>query len=254
MDLEYPDELHDKHADYPLVPDKEPIDPLELSDFQTSLKNALKLTASKTNKLRQTFHPKRNYVVHYRNMKFYVNNGIKITQVHQAVKIRQSKWLSSYIALNTQKRQEASTKFDQYFYKLISNSTFGKFSESLRNRVSVSFIRTEEELLKATSEGNISLIKIIDENLTLITKKKQSILWNKPTIVGASIFDLSKLFMLEFYYNVKKKQTECVLLYSDTDFFICKVKTPNFYKDLEKNLALKNHFDPSFFFNRSHSL
>ena len=121
VDLEYPVELIDKHADYPLVPDKEPIDPLELSDFQTSLKNALKLTLSKTNKLRQTFHPKRNYVVPYRNLKYYVNNAIKITKVHQAVKFRQSKWLSSYIALNTQKRQEASTKFDQDFYKLISN-------------------------------------------------------------------------------------------------------------------------------------
>ena len=38
VDLEYPDELHDNHADYPLEPDKEPFDPLELSDFQTSLK------------------------------------------------------------------------------------------------------------------------------------------------------------------------------------------------------------------------
>ena len=220
VDLVYPDELHDKHADYPLVPDKEPIDPLELSDFQTSLKNALKLTASKTNKLRQTFHPKRNYVVHYRNLKFYVNNGIKITKVHQVVKFRQSKWLSSYIALNTQKRQEAYTKFDQDFYKLISNSTFGKFYQSLRNRVSVSFIKTEEELLKATSEGNISLIKIIDENLTLITKKKQSILWNKPTIVGASILDLSKLFMLEFHYNVmKNKPSVCCCIQIQTPSF-----------------------------------
>ena len=139
VDLEYPDELHNKHADYPLVPDKESIDPLELSDFQTSLRNTLKLTASKAKKLRQTFHPKKNYVLHYRNLKFYVNNGIKITKVHQAVKFRQSKWLSSYIALNTQKRQSASTKFDQDFYKLMSISTFGKFCESLRNRVQYIF-------------------------------------------------------------------------------------------------------------------
>ena len=82
-DLEYPKELHDKHANYPLVLDKESTDPLELSDFQTSLINALKLTASK------------NYVVHYRNLKFYVNNDIKITKDHQAVKSRQSKWLPS---------------------------------------------------------------------------------------------------------------------------------------------------------------
>ena len=202
---------------------------------------------SKTKKLRQTFHPKKNYVVHYRNLKFYVNNGIKITKFHQAVKFRQSKWLSSYIALNTQKRQEASTNFDQDFYKLMSNSTFGKFCESLRNRVTVLFARTEEELLKATSEGKVSLIKIIVKNLTLITKKKQSILWNEPTIVGASILELSKLFMLEFHYNVMKKQTDCVLLYSDTDSFIYKLKSKNFYDDLEKNLDLKNHFDFSNF-------
>ena len=41
VDLENPEALHDKHADYPLVPDKEPIDPLDLSDFQTSLETPL---------------------------------------------------------------------------------------------------------------------------------------------------------------------------------------------------------------------
>ena len=236
-DLEYPDELHDKNSDYPLVPVKESIDPLKLSYFQTSLRNTLKLTASKTKKLR--LPSKENYVAHYRNLKFYVNNGIIITNVHQAVKFRQSKWFSSYITLDTQKRQAASTKFEQDFYKLMSKSTFGKFCENLRNRVSVSFVRTEEELLKATSDGKIFIVKIIDKNLTLITKKKQSIMWNKPTIVGASILELSKLLMLEFHYNVMKKQTECVLLYSDTDSFIYKLKTKNFYNDLEKNLDLK---------------
>ena len=57
----------------------------------------------------------------------------------------------------------------------MSNSTFGKLCESLRNRVTVTFVRTEEELLKTTSVGNISSVKIIDEGLSLITKKKQSI-------------------------------------------------------------------------------
>ena len=247
VDLEYPDALHDEHADYPLIPDKEPIDTLELSDYQTTLISALSLTSSKSSKLRQTFHPKKNYVVHYLNLKFYVDSGIKVTRVHRAVKFHQSKWLASYIALNTQKRQEASSKLDQDFYKLMSNSTFGKLCESLRNRVSVKFVRTEEELLKTTSKGNISSIKIIDENLTIITKKVQSIVWNKPTIIGASILELSKLFMLDFHYNVMKKQTECSLLYSDTDSFVYKVKTNSFYDDLTKNSTLKKHFDLSNF-------
>ena len=90
-------------------------------------------------------------------------------------------------------------------------------------------------------------MKIIDENLTIITKKMQSILWNKPTIIGASILELSKLFMLDFHYNVMKKQTECSLLYSDTDSFVYKVKTNSFYDDLTKNSTLKKHFDISNF-------
>ena len=58
VDLEYPDELHDNYADYPLVPYKESTDPLEMSDFQTSLRNTPKLTASKTKKLRLTSQEK----------------------------------------------------------------------------------------------------------------------------------------------------------------------------------------------------
>ena len=212
------------------------------------------MIVSKTKKLRQTFHPKKNYVVHYCNLKFYVSNGIKVTKFHQAVKFRQSKWLSRYVALKTQKRQEASTKFDQDFYKLMSNSTFGKFCESLRNRLTVSFARTEEELLKVTSEGKVSLINITDENLTLITRKKQSVLWNKPTIVGASILELSKLFMLEFHCNVMKKQTDCVLLFSDTDSFIYKLKIKSFYDDLEKKFGSQKSFRPLKFSNRSQTL
>ena len=75
----------------------------------------------------------------------------------------------------------------------------------------------------------------------------QSIVWNKPTIIGASNLELSKLFMLDFHYNVMKKQTECSLLYSDTDSFVYKVKTNSFYDDLTKNSTLKKHFDLSNF-------
>ena len=64
VDLEYPNALHEKHSDFPLISDKQPIDPLDLSEYQTERKNALKITKAKTEKLRQTFHPKKHYVVH----------------------------------------------------------------------------------------------------------------------------------------------------------------------------------------------
>ncbi|XP_075241649.1 uncharacterized protein LOC142336624 [Convolutriloba macropyga] len=106
-------------------------------------------------------------------------------------------------------------------------------------------LELKDELLKITSEGVISTIKVIDANLSLITKKKQNIMWNNPTIVGACILELSKLFMMDFHYNVMKKETSCHLLYSDTDSFIYKVQTGNFYDDLSKNPNLIAHFDLS---------
>ena len=217
VDLEYPDAIHEKHSDFPIISDKQPIDPLELSEYQTQMKNALKVSATKTNKLRQTFHPKSHYVTHFRNLKFFVEQGIIVTKIHKAIKFQQSKWLSRYAELNTQRRKEATSKLDQNFFKLMTNSTFGKLCKSLRNRVTVTFVRTEDELLKATSEVVLSTIKVIDENLSLITKKKQNIMWNKSTIVGVCILELSKLFMMDFHYNVMKKETSCHLLYSDKD-------------------------------------
>ena len=59
------------------------------------------------------------------------------------------------------------SKFDQHFFKLMTNSTVGKLCESLRNRVSVEFIPTEDKLLKATSKGCISSKKVIYENLKM---------------------------------------------------------------------------------------
>ena len=143
--MENPDELHEKHSDFSLISDKQPIDPLELSEYQTQMKNALKIATAKTEKLRQTFHPKKHYVVHYRNLKFFVEQGIKVTKIHHAIKFQQSKWLAEFVDLNTTKRQEESSKLDQGFFKLLTNFSFGKQSEncfySPRRRTTKSYLR-----------------------------------------------------------------------------------------------------------------
>ena len=114
------------NTDFPLISDKEPVDPIELSEYQSELKTALNVSNSKIKKLRQTYHSKMNYVTHYRNLKFFISNGIKVNKLHRAVKFCQSKWLSTCIQLNTNKRQQAESKLNQDFYKLMSNSAFGK--------------------------------------------------------------------------------------------------------------------------------
>ena len=105
-------------------------------------------------------------------------------------------------------------------------------------------------MMNTTSDGNISSIELIDEGLSLITKKKQSIMCNKPTIVGASILELSKLFMLNFHYNVMKKKTMPTTLLRQ--ILLCK-KAVDFYHNPEVNSIQRAHFDFSNF-PRHHKL
>ena len=74
-------------------------------------------------------------------------------------------------------------------------------------------------------------------NLLAIEMKKAEILMNKPTCLGLSILQLSKILMYEFSYDyVKAKYSEkAKLCYMNTDSFILYIKTDDIDKDNAKN-------------------
>ena len=53
-------------------------------------------------KLSPNLYDKTNYVVHYKNLRFYIKHGLQLVKVHRILKFRQSAWIKSYI--NTAKR------------------------------------------------------------------------------------------------------------------------------------------------------
>ena len=129
VDISYPPSLHDEHRDFPLAPTKDVVEDEWLSDYQIELKEQHNLPSSKVKKLLQTFFDKERYVVHYKLLKLYVQLGLVIRKVHRALQFRQENWLSPYITLNSEKRQVASNKFEENFYKLMNSAVCGKNCE-----------------------------------------------------------------------------------------------------------------------------
>ena len=227
VDLKYPENLHDRHNDYPLCPEK------------VKCKNRVE-------KLIPNLRDITKYVIHYKNLIQCLDMGLKVTRIHRGIRFVESEWMKPYINKNTNLRAKAKNNFEKDFYKLMNNSVFGKTMENIRNRVDVKLVNTEEKLKKLVAKPNLkSPPKIFSENLVSVHMKKTSLTMNKPVYLGMCILDLSKTIMYDFYYNYLKEKygDKAKLLFSDTDSLMCEIQTEDFYKDISGDV--KNRFDTS---------
>ena len=92
VDLEYPEELHDWHNDYPLTPEKKVISSDKLSEYKQRLMADLDLTMPNTEMLVLTLEDKEKYVVHYKNLQFYLSQGMRLKKVHRVIEFNQEPW------------------------------------------------------------------------------------------------------------------------------------------------------------------
>ena len=246
VDLEYPKELHEEHNSFPLAPEKKQVKNEWMSEYQHSLIKDLDLKTPKCNKLLLTLQDKNNYVVHYRNLQFYLKQGMKLKRVHRVLEFEQECWMEPYIRMNTEFRKKAKNDFEKNFYKLMNNSVFGKTMENLRNRVNIKLVRSDEtdKIRKLIASPFYSRHVMFTNNLFGIDMRKSELLLNKPVYTGMTILDNSKILMYDFFYNELKKNygPKCELLYTDTDSLLLEIETDDIYKDIETN---KNLYDTS---------
>ena len=87
VDLEYYDELYN---DYPLAPEKLEVSHNMLSNYCSNIANEYKIKVGGVNKLVPHLGNKSKYVLHYRNLQFYLSLGIKLSKVHRILKMKQS--------------------------------------------------------------------------------------------------------------------------------------------------------------------
>ena len=226
VDLEYPENLHNLHNDYPFCPEK------------VKCKNGVE-------KLIPNLRDKTKYIIHYKNLIQCLRAGMKLKKIHRGIKFVESKWMKPYIDKNTNLRAKAKNNFEKDYYKLMNNSVFGKTMENLRNRVDVRLVNTKEKLRKLVAKPNFKSRKIFNENLVSVHMSKTSLLMNKPIYLGMCILDLSKIIMYDFHYNYIKSKYEdkAKLLFTDTDSLMYEIETEDFYKDISGDV--KDRFDTS---------
>ena len=113
VDLIYPQELHELHDEYPLAPEHYLTKVSDLSEYQHKMRESHNLKMGKHPKLCLTLFDKVKYKLHYRNLKQYLQLGLRIGKIHRILKFQQHPWLKSYIDLNTRIRQSATCKADE---------------------------------------------------------------------------------------------------------------------------------------------
>ena len=88
VDLDYPESLHDYHDSYPLAPETKLIETENLSPYSRKTHDALYASpkASDCYKLVNTLEDKKNYVVIDENLRFYLQQGLKLVKIHKAIK------------------------------------------------------------------------------------------------------------------------------------------------------------------------
>ena len=69
VDFGYSDLLLDKHSDCHLILDKEPLDHITLSKYQSQLENTLNISNNNIKKMRQAYQPKKKKVTQNKNLK-----------------------------------------------------------------------------------------------------------------------------------------------------------------------------------------
>ena len=244
VDLEYPQELHDLHNDYPLAAERVCVNREMLSGYCKKIATKYNISTGLVQKLIPTLKNKEKYVLHYRNLQLYTDLGLKVIKVHRVLEFDQSPWLKQYIDFNTNKRKNAKNAFEKDFFKLMNNSVFGKTMENLRKRVDVRLVTDNKKLIKLASKPTYVSSKIFNENLVAVHKIKETLTLNRPAYVGMCILDLSKTLMYDFHYNNIKEMygNKARLLFTDTDSLIYEIEAEDVYQDFWND---KEKFDNS---------
>ena len=246
VDLEYPQAIHDATRWFPLAAENMDITHCMLTPemkLQYAHLNALRgkdqaREMPTCHKLVGTCLDKKEYVVHFKMLKFYLQKGLRITKIHQCIKFKQEAIYKEYIDLQTARRADAKNDFEKMFYKQKNCSLFGKSMENVRNRIKVKLVGEAYRYVKYASKASFTGATVLGPELALVQYTNENVMLKSTIAIGAAVLDLSKLIMYDLAYNklsMYENRFNCAMqiIGGDTDSLFIKVVGP---VDLQRDL------------------
>ena len=112
--------------------------------------------------------------------------------------------MKPYIGTNAKLRTEVKNDFEKDFFKLMSNSVFGKTMENLRRHRDIKSVTTDKRRNQLVSKPNYNTTKYFSEDLLAKKMKKIKVKMNESVYLSFSKLEISKTLLYEFWYNYIK--------------------------------------------------
>src|SRR5277367_3624772 len=187
VDLEYPQEIQDRTAHFPLAAENFVITDAMLTPEMHNQYKMLNMARGRKEdakmkdcvKLVGTCLPKIGYCIHFKQAEIY----------------------KPFIDMNTKLRSEAKNLFDKNFYKQKNCSLFGKSMENVRDRLKVKLVGEPYTYIHHASKPTFSCAHVLAPDLSITVFTNDNVKLKSTIAIGAAVFDLSKLEMYELAYE-----------------------------------------------------
>lgn len=175
------------------------------------------------------------YVVVSDLLIWMVQHGVKVTYIHSILHYTQpkdAKFMADLISRGRYDNVKADNGPAAELWKLFGNSIYGSSIQNKEKQTNVVYTSSRKAVKYFRRPTFVSECSINDE-IFEIQNKKDEIKMDLPTQLGVFVYSLSKLRMLQFYYDCLDKycyRSDFECIQSDTDSLYMGLSMPSFWQ------------------------